>query len=547
MISGLKIFLLIFLPAAVILLFGFSFIEEKNREISADQFEILLKNQWSLVSFIKSDDYESLRKLNLETGLRVTLIQADGKVLFDSEVSHELEDHSSREEIRSAFLDVPLVVMRYSETTEKDTTYYAEKLPNGEVLRVSYPLEYYERREKALLAEAIYSMLVLLTGVAFLALIVSRKTAKTLREMGDAVEAAKNGGIDLPSFGNLYLDSALSSLSQATRELTESNEERETLNIRLEYILRNINDGILLFSGNQILYYNLGAKKILGSEIPKFVAEASSTELIMTLDTMAKSPDLTEIKIGEKIIKVNLTETSSGRLIILHDLTDLEKYSLYKSDLIGNISHELKTPLTIMLTAAEIILKDDLIGKKELSKFLESILRNGRRLNQLLDDLMYLHKLEVVRDYDITPTDLGELVSDIKDAFDPGQKELHFDFYSENVKIHASHLESVVTNLVNNAIKYSSGHDIFINLKKEENFLLIEVLDMGPIIPPQERERIFERFYSISKSRNREKAGTGLGLSIVKHIAMIYEGEVSVEPNGMGGNTFRVILKEKDN
>jgi two-component system phosphate regulon sensor histidine kinase PhoR len=111
--------------------------------------------------------------------------------------------------------------------------------------------------------------------------------------------------------------------------------------------------------------------------------------------------------------------------------------------------------------------------------------------------------------------------------------------------VHSAHILSIVTNLVSNAVKYSKGDNIKVDMKKDDKILTISVSDGGPQIPLSDRERIFERFYSMSKSRNRELGGSGLGLSIVKHIARLYQGEAKVLPNDAGGNTFEVKLIQK--
>jgi two-component system phosphate regulon sensor histidine kinase PhoR len=224
MISNYKIFALIFLPAALALVFGLALVQQKNKDISAAQFEDQLRNQWQLVSIIQGSapDSEILKQVGRRLGLRVTLIDRQGSVVFDSGTQEEIsEDHSQREEIRNAFLGVPTMAARRSSTTGVYTIYYADRLSPDLVLRVAYPADYYQRQAGALLAQTFSGLVALVIGVAIFALIVSRSTSQTLRELSQAVTDAKNGSLVMPAFGSEPLDGALYSLSAVTRELKE--------------------------------------------------------------------------------------------------------------------------------------------------------------------------------------------------------------------------------------------------------------------------------------------------------------------------------------
>jgi two-component system phosphate regulon sensor histidine kinase PhoR len=566
-ISKYRIFLLIFVPAALMLAAGTILFQEKNKALSADQFESLLKNQWLLVSLLEAQgaaDGEAFRKIADGTGLRISLIRSDGEVLFDTSSDGSLESHADRPEIKAAFAGKPTMAMRRSGTTGTATIYYAEKLASGSALRVAYPAEYYEREERALLSHAFGGLCALAAAAAAFALLVSRRAALTMRELGRAVEAARGGGEAEASFGSECLDGALNSLSAATRRLRELDAEREALNRRLEYILANISDGVILFRGEDILYSNPSAERVLGAEIPRAVSEAGDPALITLLERLATGGDGGRILAGGRQLSVSVAgegagppdeppgagqAESGGRVVILHDLSDQEKYGIYKSDLVSNISHELKTPLAVILTASEVTLKDPGMPEDRRAGFLETIRRNVLRLSAILDDLNYLQRLETVDEAAGAEADLSEAMSEAlseaKDLEGYSGKKIELESDGGNVAIYGPHLVSVAANLLANAVKYSKDDLVRAKAVSGGGTVTIEVEDGGPPIPPAERERIFERFYSLSRSRNRDKSGSGLGLSIVKHIAMIYDGEAAVFENGRGGNTFRVRLKER--
>ncbi|MDR1041419.1 MAG: PAS domain-containing protein [Deltaproteobacteria bacterium] len=561
MISKHRIFLLIFLPAAIILAAGAVLVQEKNKALSAEQFEALLKNQWLLVSMLdgREGGRETYGRIAAGTGLRITLVSAAGEVLYDSSAADgRLESHSDRAEIKGAFAGSPTMAMRRSESTGVPTIYFADRLDAETALRVAYPAEYYERQERALLGQTLGGLCVLAAAVAAFALLAYRRASMTMRELGEAVDVARKGGEAAASFGNECLDGALNSLSGATRRLRELDRERAALNRRLEYILENIRDGVILFRGDEILYSNASAARVLGAEVPGAVSEAGDPAIITVLEALATREAAGELRAGGRVIAVSVAgegdrddgmaqngREGEGRVVILHDLTDREKYDIYKSDLAGNISHELKTPLAVILTASEVTIREPGMPEETRMGFLETIRRNVLRLSAILDDLNYLQRLETVDEAAGAEADLEAAMTEAKENAGSNGKKVVLATDGETVAVYGPHLESVAANLIANAVKYSDGDTVNVRAAAANGTVTIEVEDGGPAIPASERERIFERFYSLSKSRNREKSGSGLGLSIVKHIAMIYDGEAVVLDNARGGNTFRVSLKER--
>jgi len=544
MIPRLKMFFIVFLPAAAVLVFALALLQQKNQELSAGLTEKMVKNQWLFASLLTEEGAspEEFRRLSEKTGLRVTLVDRTGLVLLDSEVPDITESHKEREEIRNALLGVPSTARRGSRTTRTDTVYYAEALPDGRVLRVAYPAQYFE--PNALLAQTLASLTLLAALAAFFAFLISRRFGAALSELSRAVNDAREGGTELPSFDNESLDQALYSLSAAVRGLKLSGLEKAEMGARLDYILNNISDGVILFEGDRLVYHNQRAREILNSELPEDVGLADRPELITVLKGLT-SGTISELRLGGRIVAVDRAESGSSRLTLLHDISDREKYSGYKSELVGNISHELKTPLALILSAAEVVAKDPETPRPVLEKFLGTIRLNARRLNSLLEDLIFLHKLESLVRLEPEAVNLDDILVEINDLVDPGGKKVLYDFDSGPAKIHASHLISLLTNLVGNAVKYSTGSSVQATVRKRGGTIEIKVADQGPAIPAGERERIFERFYSLSESRNRGQSGSGLGLAIVKHIARQYNGRVQVAENESGGNTFSVTLLEK--
>jgi two-component system phosphate regulon sensor histidine kinase PhoR len=550
MIGKFRIFIVIFLPAALALLGALALVQQRHQAISRIQFEEQLQNQWLLVSIIQRSamDSESFREISRSLGLRVTLVESSGVVALDTAADEDrLEDHADREEIRGAFLGVPTMAVRRSRSTGTPTIYYARLLEPGLVLRVAYPADYFDRMESALMTQAFSGLVTLILAVALFALAASRATGRTFRRLGLAVAEAESGGERIPSFGEEALDTALHSLSAASRELKAVAAEKERLGTRLAYILERVQEGVVLLAGDDIVYHNERARQILNCELPATLAELTRPDVLAVFERlMSESPPGSLVASG-RTVSVDYSLDGPTRLIVLHDVTDREKYAGFKTELIANISHELKTPLTLIMTTSELIVKDEGMTREYLARFLGVIHNNARRLNVILDDLIDLHRLETIGALEPAETSLEEIVSEVRDLVDLGGKTVTWRCDPGRAAVHPSHVTSVLTNLLSNAVRYSTAPAITVEVLLGPDALEIRVADGGPAIPPAERERIFERFYSISSSRCRDSSGSGLGLAIVKHVARIYGGQARVEDNDRGGNTFVVRLARRVN
>ncbi|MDR2140368.1 MAG: GHKL domain-containing protein [Deltaproteobacteria bacterium] len=548
MIPKRKLFLLILAPTAVALLLGLALLQDKSLGVSQEGFEKLLLTSWRLAKLSyelgmtrEPEAQRMAETMTRDIGFRITLIDENGRVSFDSEVPGELESHRDRPEFKAALTGHPIFATRRSDTVGRETMYYAQKVDEGVILRVSSPLEYFDAQRTLFFRQAGLAALALVFGVFLFSLWASRRQARVFRELSLAVGAAKNGAQELPTFKSQELDEALFALSQAARDLKARNQEIVGLNTRLEYILSKINEGVIFLDGTRIIYRNKRAEEILGCQIPESTTQIAKNE-ILSIFALVKNPQFNHLKIGERVIFFDQAREDERLLVIFHDQTEKEKYSNYKSDLVGNVSHELKTPLALVLGAAEVILRDREMSRPFLEKFLNTLYRNAQRLNNLLDDLILLHQLESRPESLSEECDLKEIVGEIEEMIDPGDKVVEWDYDQVKVNFHSAHLISVLTNLINNALKYSKGPKIQVEVRHRESYLEIAVADGGPMIPVSERERIFERFYSMSRSRNRERSGSGLGLAIVKHIARLYRGQVKVSENDQGGNTFWVMM-----
>ncbi len=242
----------------------------------------------------------------------------------------------------------------------------------------------------------------------------------------------------------------------------------------------------------------------------------------------------------------------SRAVLVLHDLTDVQRLESVRTDFVANVTHEMRSPLTSILGYAETLAEDTELPPGERRDYLERILRNSRRLDDIIRDLIELSRLEHATASEVAATDLAKLLAETvgrsRDlAGDRGVAlTVRPDGLPATVEIDAALVRQALANLVDNAVKYTPAGgrvDVTAELREAEGArkLAIIVADTGPGIPREHRGRIFERSYRVDTARSRSLGGTGLGLAIVKHAAALHGGGVALE-SGTSGSPFRVVL-----
>ena len=313
-----------------------------------------------------------------------------------------------------------------------------------------------------------------------------------------------------------------------------------------------LDEGVILIdSGNKVIHYNKWIIDNLHLHIDnnKTLLETTNNSELIDLFTDIvenKSSFKKQYKVNNRILEVYTIIEDKNKLITFHDITDMLMYEKYKYELTGNITHELKTPVSLIMNYAETLINNRLIDEHTMFKFLNTIYNGAVRLNNLINDIVELHRIESTsQNFDrasIESTDLNRVLEEVKEYYSDKGRKIYYQCNISCCNIKMEHLLSIFSNLIDNALKYTKG-DISVEINKNDTFIVIAVSDEGPLISFEERGRIFERFYTTSHSKNMQTKGTGLGLSIVKHIAKIYSGNTFIIDNRQGGNTFIVELK----
>lgn len=493
--------------------------------------------------------------------IRVTVIDSAGNVLADSEqldVSG-MENHIKREEVLAALDGEPKTVIRYSDTLGKDMAYYAVKVNTDDsyvFVRVATAVE----GVGAYVLKSIPLLLFVLLGAFLCSLIASvivyNSLLKPFREIGNNLKSVKDGSYKqiVPATGDEDIDKMLININDISEKLrvtiAESDEERE----RLNYILNNVSDGIIVLAPDgKIMLINRNASAIFGVENAvgrdrsiltfdeKFNSAVNSCfegkkDSIFEYYTESGTVYLTSVKKLERNITV----------IVLSDITAVKNTERTRSEFFANASHELKTPLTAIKGFNDIIsLKT---ADETVKDFSQRVDKELDRIILLINDMLDLSKLENGKKFSPVRLSVREAALDVVGMLEnlSAEKNISVNVIGDaELFAEKEHVIELIKNLAENGIRYNNeGGFVDISIKDSEKGVEISVKDNGIGIDEIHHARIFERFYRVNKSRSRETGGTGLGLSIVKHICELYHAELSLSSKLGVGTTVKVTFSK---
>jgi two-component system phosphate regulon sensor histidine kinase PhoR len=364
-----------------------------------------------------------------------------------------------------------------------------------------------------------------------------------------------NQNITFPRFKDKTMIKIASIIYRIYNSMNEKQKQVEHEQEKLNHIFGILHQGIILLdTGNNLKHWNqiseeyLNSKFIFGENIIKNISDIDSLVFIKDILKIEKNKIIRK-KLKNRTFEIDIHIMQKEKLFVFYDITERFEYENFKTELIGNITHELKTPLAMIMGYAETLLENNNLTEEQLNKFIKTIYKSSNNLNNLINDILELHKLESEgKNFTVKEAIyIKDIVDELKQQYSDTTKQLHINSKDNKIYIIYDHLMSILTNLIDNALKYSQGKNIYLNISKNNDELQIIIDDEGPKIPMSEKNRIFERFYTIHKSKHRSETGTGLGLSIVKHIVSLYEGKINLTYNEFGGNKFEITLKDKNN
>ena len=468
---------------------------------------------------------------------RITYIAQDGTVLFDNEAdASEMENHRDRDEFQKAEKYGAGESSRYSDTLSEKTIYYALRLKDGTVLRVSGTQDSVFALVENLVLPLCWILLIMLVLSGIIASVISKKIVKPVNELD----------LEHPEENQIYeeLSPLLSKIHRQNREIQNQLELAKQQQQEFSLITENMQEGLIvidkytmILSANSSAWNLFRLDKVRQGESVycldraedfrhaiEHVLEGEHEELVLKLN----GSDIQLI--ANPVIRGQKTE---GAVILLVDVTEkLERENL-RREFSANVSHELKTPLTSISGFAEII-QGGFVKEEDIPKFAGRIYKESQRLLQLVEDVIQISQLDEEKTpYVWEPVDVYQVC---KSAFDSLKEKaykmnVHLYICGESMKMEAIRtlLEEAVYNVCDNAIKYNRNDgSVSIFLEQTAQEVQIVVKDTGIGIPREDQDRVFERFYRVDKSHSKEIGGTGLGLSIVKHAVSTLDGSVGL-------------------
>jgi len=525
----------------------------------------------AIIPIIEKKNFESLQEYCQKfenVPLRITVFSKDGRAIGESQTSADnLGDHSDRLEFKYALVGNNEAVVRYSATLNMEMIYYsmAFSASNEEyVLRLSISSNsmsnFISHSQQNIFFAMIFGAVFSIASMSYSYLKVRIPFDYFKKSAIEIASGNLDAEIYVPQSGILTeLALAVSAMSkrlkQSIKKLTIERNERDIIfNAMSEAILVVAPDG-------RISSWNKLASQIFGfSQNAKIahLANCSSEELINYVNNAFKNAQTPECEIicirPDKKFTLLLrgafleNNGSKNLLISITDLTNLRKLESFRSEFIANISHEIKTPLTGILSAAELL--DNTVSSTENSKCVRILKTQSERLNSLVNDILSLSSLENASSSKYSSFKSENLADIVRESIalcgeEALQKEVSLNLKEcpdIDMKCDRKLLEQAITNLIFNAIKYSKSKDIDISLSLLNGNAKIMVKDYGIGIAKEHTERIFERFYRVDKNRSRELGGTGLGLAIVKHIALLHSGDASLKSEFGKGSEFTISI-----
>jgi two-component system phosphate regulon sensor histidine kinase PhoR len=506
---------------------------------------------------------EFLRRAAVELSCRITLVAPDGRVLHESGFAPadvaRMENHGSRKEIREALTHGRGESLRYSTTTRTEMLYRARRLADGSVLRLAVSTAHLRERESASLWQgriAIAAASLLILGVGAFA---AARFLRPIEELTRAAAAIAGGdhARDLPEAGG----DPLRRLGRAVQRMKDSlvaalaradSERRLTA-----MVFERLPDGLVIVDERlQVLEFNDRFARMIGVGAPAGKALYDLLRLRALFELFEKTvrtgePSQMTVRLADDIVwdvlVLPLPEGSRAAAVgVLRDVTRLERTEAMRRTFVADVSHELRTPIASIGAAAETLAEGE-VEEPEASELSGLILRQTGRMRELIDDLMDLAQIEsgavALEKQELPLLQLArEVARDLAVAAREKRVEIAFGG-DESVTVRGDRrrLAQVVRNLLDNAIKFSEPDtrvDLQVSLDAGSPVLTVE--DRGPGIPKGEREKIFQRFYQIDRSRSKTRPGSGLGLSIAKHILQLHGASIDVGGEVGRGSVFRI-------
>lgn len=507
-----------------------------------------LKTQTELVSkAVSNEGMDYLKDLDRSSDYRITWIDSDGTVLFDSQEDiTKMDNHAQREEFKEAKKEGYGQASRYSDTLIHNSLYSAKELKDGSVIRLSSEQNSIFSLVLNMLQPIAWMILLVILCSMYFANQVSNRIVKPLNEMD------LNQSLNESHYPEL--DPLLKRIDLQQHQLKKQSDSLRHRQYEFDTVTSNMNEGLALLNPEGIiLFLNRKAKVLLGAN-----DESVGKDILMVNRSLKVHDLLVQAQKGEKqecLLDIH-NETYQmlaspimgshgvrGIALLILNVTDKIQAEQIRREFTANVSHELKSPLHTISGCAELLM-NDIVKKEDRQHFVEEIYKEAQRMIALIEDIIKLSHLDegasdmVYEMVDVLPF-CQQIVDSLQAKAD--QNQISLSVHGENVQLNVipQLLNSIVYNMMDNAIKYNKVNGtVDLSIHDLSNTVQIVIKDSGIGIPSEDTQRIFERFYRVDKSHSKEVGGTGLGLSIVKHALQVLHAQLLVDSIPDQGTTM---------
>ena len=543
-----KIFLSIMAAAAVVLLCSVLIIMGCLYDYFGGVQERQLEDELALAQTgVECSGKTYLKALEGES-YRLTWIAPSGEVLFDSQADESsMENHAQREEVRQALETGEGQSSRYSSTLLEKTIYYAKKLTDGSILRISIS----RATEGVLVMGMLQPMLVVLAAALILALVLAKRISARI------VAPLNRLDLEKPLENDTYeeLSPLLTRINQQRRQIDAQLRTLQQKKDEFDQITASMNEGLVLMNEKgTVLSINPAARELFHAEPDcvgrDFLTVERSHEISCAI-RRALEEGHAELRVERggheyqlDISRIESEGTVIGAVLLAFDVTEQAFAERNRREFTANVSHELKTPLQSIMGSAELI-ENGLVKQEDMPRFVGHIRTEAARLVTLIEDIIRLSQLDEGGELPFEPVDLKKLAEEASAslASAAAEKQVTIRVHGDDRQITTVRrlASEIIYNLCDNAVKYNrEGGSVDVTIDGTAHGAVVTVQDTGIGIPPEHQSRVFERFYRVDKSHSRQSGGTGLGLSIVKHAVQYLGGRIELESQTGKGTTMRV-------
>ena len=505
-------------------------------------------------------------ELGKKTDTRFTVINIDGVVIADSRKRPSIMDnHGDRPEVKEAIKSGVGQSIRYSQTLKTNLMYVAIK-SNDNIIRASIPLTQYDVILKNFKIKIFKGVIVAIVLAIILSYLLTRTIVTPIEELKLRAKNLIKGEFKPISFtrGSSEIIELSKIMESSSKELSSRMSRLSNEKDRLNTVLSEMIEGVIVFNHDEKIYLiNDAAREMLSVDIKdvknhliqevvrhvpfqEFVNDVINNRGVHDTDIRVfNGSNDTTLSVNGRILK------NGGAIVVIHDITTIKKLESLRREFVANVSHELRTPLTSIKGFVETLSDGAVDSREDAVKFLNIINRQVDKLNNLIEDLLTISRIEKEEDrgdVSFVKADLSSILDTAISQCEKRAEEASIEIKKVSDKsayanVVESLLEQSFINLIDNAIKYSGpGAVLSIGIENSGNFIDIRFSDNGVGIGNEHLSRIFERFYRVDKARSSSVGGTGLGLSIVKHIATLHNGSVGVSSKLGEGTQFKILL-----